>query len=152
MTPKRLFSAVAVLLLMTGSGAANSVKESGVITCVTDKWNESEPEKGRKLAEYAGRCAFVPSDPAAPKATEDCVGLWESMADGGWKGAGTCIHTYKGGDKWFLKWEQVKEDGSITITGGTGKFDGVKGGGTFKLEALTDTMVGGTYTQKLELP
>jgi len=54
-----------------------------------------------------------------------------------------------------LKWEQgsqIKEGGVSTITGGTGKYDGIKGSGTFVLENITDTMQGGTYKKKLELP
>jgi hypothetical protein len=158
MNLKQLFVAVPAGLLVLGNGVANAgktVEEAGAIACVTDKWNESEPDKGHKLVEYAGRCIFVPNDPAALKATEDCVGNYEYMTDGSWKGAGTCTDTYKSGDKWFLKWEQgsyIKELGVITVTGGTGQFEGVKGCGTFTLEKLTDTLQGGTYARKLELP
>ena len=46
------------------------------------KWDEKEVEKGHKVVDYAGRCVKVPDDPAAPKATSDCVGKYEYMPDG----------------------------------------------------------------------
>jgi len=158
MDRKLLLVAVPVTLLTLGSGVASAeqtINEAGAIACVTDKWNESEPDKGHKLVDYAGRCVIIPDDAAAPKATEVCVGNYEYMPDESWKGAGTCTRTYKSGDKWFLKWEQgshIEEGGLTTITGGTGQYDGIKGGGTFTLEILTDTMAGGKYKKKVELP
>ena len=57
---------------------------------MNDKWDEKEVEKGHKLVDYAGRCVNVPNDPAAPKVAEDCVGKYEYMPDGSYKGSGTC--------------------------------------------------------------
>ena len=37
-------------------------------------------------------------------------------------------------------------------TGGTGKYEGASGGGTYMYESLTDTLTGGTYQGKLVLP
>jgi hypothetical protein len=39
-----------------------------------------------------------------------------------------------------------------TTTGGTGKYEGTSGGGTYFYENLTDTLAGGTYKGKFELP
>jgi hypothetical protein len=158
MKPRTLFLAAPAALLLLAGGTANAgqtITEAGAIACVVDKWDEKEPEKGHKLADYAGRCIIIPQDVAAPKSTEDCVGNYEFMPDGEWKGAGTCTRVNKDGDKWFLKWEQgshIKEGGLTTITGGTGHYSGIKGSGTFTLEELTDTLQGGTYNKKLELP
>jgi hypothetical protein len=38
------------------------------------------------------------------------------------------------------------------ITGGTGKYKGAGGGGTYFYENLTDTLSGGTYKGTIELP
>jgi hypothetical protein len=38
------------------------------------------------------------------------------------------------------------------VTGGTGKYDGVSGGGTYTLDGLTDTLFGGKYKGQLILP
>jgi hypothetical protein len=158
MKPNTLFLAAPAALLLLAGGTAHAgqtITDTGAIACVVDKWDEKEPEKGHKLADYAGRCIIIPQDVAAPKSTEDCSGNYEFMPDGEWKGAGTCTRVYKSGDKWFLKWEQgshIKEGGLTTITGGTGQYSGIKGSGTFTLEELTDTLQGGTYNKKLELP
>ncbi len=37
-------------------------------------------------------------------------------------------------------------------TGGTGKFEKAGGGGTYTLEELTDTLLGGKYKGTIELP
>lgn len=157
MNLKQLFIAVPATLSILGAGAAiagKTINEEGALACVTDKWKETEPEKGHKLVEYAGRCVNIPNDPAALKATEDCVGNYEYMPDGSWKSSGTCTDTYKGGDKKTITWEEGSHLKAYPykITGGTGKFQGASGGGTYMYENLTDTLSGGTYNTKLELP
>ena len=110
--------------------------------------------KGHKLVDYAGRCVDIPDDPAAPKYTEDCAGKYEYMPDKSWKGSGTCTDTYKGGDKKF----NTREEGShlkehtCKITGGTGKYEGASGGGTYINEERTDTLLGGRYKGTILLP
>ena len=99
MTLKPLFIAVPAALLVLANGAANAgktVDEAGALACVTDKWDEKEPEKGHKLVDYAGRCVVVPDDPAEPQVyAEDCAGKYEYMPDESWKGAGTCTRTLR---------------------------------------------------------
>jgi hypothetical protein len=144
-------------LLLLGTDAANAgetIDEAGALACVVDKWDESEPEKGHKLVDYVGRCVAIPNDPAAPKVVEDCVGSYEFMPDESWKASGTCIDTYPGGDTKLITWEegsQLKEY-RYTVTGGTGKYKDASGGGTYMHENLTDTLSGGTYKGKIELP
>lgn len=104
----RMFVVVAATLLVLSGGAVNAaqINEAGAIACVNDKWNETEPDKGHKLVDVVQRCVLIPDDPAAPKAAEECVGKFEYMPDGSWKGAGTCTNIYKGGDKAHLTWEE----------------------------------------------
>lgn len=158
MTLKRLFVVVPAALFTLGIGAANAgkvVEGAGAVACVNDKWNVSEPEKGHKLIDFAGRCVFIPNDAAAEKATQECAGKFEYMPDGNYKASGTCTHTFKSGDKRYHNWEEgthIKERGRFTITGGTGRLDGVRGSGTYTMDELTDSLQGGTYTEKVELP
>jgi hypothetical protein len=153
---KKLF-VVPTALFILGNGAANAgetINEVGAIACVMDKWNESEPDKGHKLVESAARCVDIPDDPAAPKIVEDCPGNYEYMPDGSWKASGTCTDTYKGGDKRTLTWEEGShlKEYTYKITGGTGKYEGASGGGTYIYENLTNTLTGGRYKGKMELP
>ena len=133
--------------------AGETINEAGAIACVNDKWNESEPDKGHKLVDYAGRCVHIPDDAAAPFAT-DCVGKYEYMPDKSYKGGGTCTNTYKGGDKVNLTWEEgfALRGIHLKYTGGTGKYEGASGVGTYSLEELTDTMQGGKYKGTIILP
>ena len=157
MSPNHLFVAVPAALFILGNGAANAgetINEAGAMACVTDKWKESEPEKGHKLVESASRCVLIADDPAAPKYTEDCVGNYEYMPDKSWKASGSCTDTYQGGDKRSLTWEEGShlKEYTYKITGGTGKYQGASGGGTYMYENLTDTLSGGRFKGKLELP
>jgi hypothetical protein len=154
---KQLFAAVPATLLILAPSVANAgqtIKDVGAIACVNDKWDVKEPEKGHKLVDYAGRCVNIPDDVAAPKSTADCVGKYEYMPDKSWEGSGTCTETYKGGDKVNLSWEEGSHLKEYTYknTGGTGKYEGAGGGGTYILEELTDTLLGGKYKGTIELP
>jgi len=157
-TCKRLLVAVPATLLMIGAGpasAGNTIDVAGVMACVNDKWDEKEPAKGHKLVEYAGRCVVVPDDASARKYVEDCAGNYEFMPDGTWKGGGTCTAGFKeSADTISVTWEEGSHlpDYKWDTTGGTGKYKGVKGGGTYKTEELTTTLYGGRKTGKLELP
>ena len=109
MDRKLLFAAVPATLLILGSGVAKAgqtIDETGAIACVNDKWDEKESRRAISWSTTPGRCVKVPADPAAPKATEECVGNYEYMPDGSWKGAGTCTRTVKGGDKMYETWQE----------------------------------------------
>lgn len=150
-------AAVPAALLILGYGTANAgqtIKDVGAIACVNDKWDVKEPEKGHKLVDYAGRCVIIPDDPAAPKSTAECVGKYEYMPDESWKGSGTCTYTYKGGDTLTDAWQEGSDlkEYPYKNTGGTGKYQGASGGGTYTLEELTDTLLGGRFKGTIELP
>ena len=158
MNLKHLFVTVPAALIILGSGTANAgqtINDVGAIACVNDKWDVQEPEKGHKLIDYAGRCVMIPDDAAAPKSTEDCVGKYEYMPDGSYKGSGTCTKKFKeAGDTVTHTWEEGSDlkDNPYKFTGGTGKYEGARGGGTYTNEELTDTLLGGRYKGTIELP
>ena len=157
MTFRQLFVAVPAALLVLGHGVANAgqtINDAGALGCVVDKWDEKEPDKGHKLVDYAGRCVLIPDDPAVPKGTQVCVGKYEYMPDASWKGIGTCTSTYKGGDKTYETFEEGShlKEYSYKKTGGTGKYQGASGGGTYTNDNLTDTLTGGRFKGQLVLP
>jgi hypothetical protein len=96
----------------------------------------------------------IPNDPGEPKYSQDCKGKYEYMPDGSWKAAGTCTDTYKSGVTKFETWEEGSDlkEYPYKVTGGTGKYQGASGGGTYFYENLTDTLAGGTYKGTLTLP
>ena len=131
-----------------------TINDVGALAYVDDKWDEKEPEKGHRLIDYAGRCVNIPDDAAAPKAIGELVGKYEYMPDGSWKGSGTCTYTYEGRGKLNESWEEGSHLKEYTYkhTGGTGKYEGASGGGTYTNEDLTDELSGGRYKGTIELP
>lgn len=158
MNLKHVFVALTAAFVILGSGVAAGQtlnNEAGAIACVNDKWDVKEPEKGHKLVDYAGRCVLIPDDAAAPKSTADCVGKYEYMPDGSYKGSGTCTVKFKeAGDTMTHTWEEGSDlkEYPYKYTGGTGKYEGASGGGTYTMEELTDTLLGGKYKGTVELP
>ena len=69
------------------------------------------------------------------------MGKYEYMPDKSWKATGICTNTYKGGDKRYETWEEGShlKEYTFKTTGGTGKYEGASGGGTYMYEGLTDT-------------
>lgn len=155
LTPIIVAMAAALFILSVGlANAGKTVNEAGALVCVTDRWDEKELEKGHKLADAVMRCVAVPDDPALEKYAQDCTGKYEYMPDGSWKSSGTCTDTFKNGDKSYESWEEGSHLKEYTYkkTGGTGKFEGIRGDGTYMYEALTDTLFGGRYKGRMELP
>jgi len=156
MTFKALPLLAGLTLLTFGSSAALAdkiIEDEGQIVCAGDKWEEKEIAKDHKTVDAANRCVLTPKDDASAKVTEACAGKFEYLPDGSWKGAGTCTDTYPGGDKVFLSWEEGSHLKAYlyTKTGGTGKYEGVSGGGTYKYDMLTDSLSAGWYKGKLIL-
>ncbi|MDQ8697151.1 hypothetical protein [Hyphomicrobium sp. LHD-15] len=157
MSLKQLLAKLIATMFIFGGGlaiAGESIDEAGAIACVNDNLKESEPDKGHKLVDLTQRCVLIPDDSTAPKLTQDCVGKYEYMPDGSWKGAGTCANNYKDGDKASMTWEEGShlKEYTYKYTGGTGKYEGASGGGTYMYEGLTDTLFGGKYKGQLVLP
>ena len=149
MSPKQLFVAVPAALLILGNGIvkAETINEPGALACVNDKWDVKEPEKGHKLIDYAGRCVHIPDDPAAQKSADDCVGKYEYMPDESWKGSGSCTLNFKDKSSITGTWEEGShlKEYTWTVTDGTGKYKGAKGGSAYMYDNLTDTLSGGKY-------
>ena len=157
MSLKYLFVVGHAVLIVLGSGAASAgqtVDEAGAIACVNDKWDVKEPEKGHKLIDYGGRCVHIPDDVAAEKSADDCVGKYEYMPDGSYKGSGTCTLNFKDKSSITGTWEEGSDlkEFKWTVTGGTGKYKDAKGSGTYTLDELTDTLFGGKYKAQIILP
>ena len=146
----------AVVVIFGGKpvAAGETIEESFVLACVTDKWDVKEPEKGHKLVDYTGRCIDVPEDQSQSSYFEDCSGKYEYMPDESWKGSGTCTRNLKGGDKITDEWEEgshLKINTYKTISG-TGKFKGATGGGTYTLDTLNDSLGAGRVKGAITLP
>jgi hypothetical protein len=154
MSLKYLFAATATVLLgLSNAIAGETIDQGGAIVCMNDKWDEKQVEKGHKLVDAVQRCAIIPSDSAQPKFIQDCVGKYEYMPDESWKGSGTCTDNI-GDEKRYESWEEGSHLKEYTwkITGGTGKYEGASGGGTYMYENLSDTIAGGMFKGQMIWP
>ncbi|MFD2740880.1 hypothetical protein ACFSUD_14950 [Sulfitobacter aestuarii] len=91
-------------------------------------------------------------------ATGPCFGAME-IVDGSLSGGGRCLYTDQTGDMAVLSWtaESMTEDGanagSWELTGGSGKYEGGSGGGSYSV--ATDQSSGSqtnTVTGEISLP
>ena len=128
--------------------------QSGKSVYIDDKpWRL---EKGQKLGDYTGRELDISDDGAATKLTGYIEGKYEST-NGSWKGSGTCTYRDQDGDELYESWEEegLENKGTYKTTGGTGKYKGASGSGTYTLDpkGLAEPLSGGTYNYngKLEL-
>lgn len=154
MQTRTLIFISATFLVGTASAvyAGKSEAESGALVCVTDKWTETEPEKGHKLADSVQRCVVVRDKPDELTYLQQCTAKYEYLPDGSWKSKGECTNTYKSGDKSYETFEEGSHLKEYTYkkNGGTGKFENVGGGGTYMYEAVTDTLFGGRFKGTIE--
>ena len=123
----------------------STTKESGTSVYIDDTWDE-------KVGGYTGRELDISDDVAATMGYVE--GTYESM-NGSWKGSGTCTYIDKDGDRLYESWEEDSNKGTYKTTGGTGKYKGASGSGTYTLDpaSFAGSLSGGTYNYngKLEL-
>ena len=159
MNLKQFFIAVPAALLLVAAGPANageSVKKWGHGAYATVVLDVLELDEGHSVMWWRGEGVEVDDDPSSPTHlnTGDCVLVLETMPDETYSGSGFCTFTDRDGDKYFLKhWVgSGMEESRYEYTGGTGKWTGATGGGTYVLEELTDTLSAFRYKGVIELP
>ena len=136
---KQLFVALtaAIFILAVGGKRGRDHKGYG---CYGLRERQVGREGARERTQAGRRCdALRPRSrrSAEPTISQDCLGNYEYMPDASWKGTGTCTDNYPEG-KISLSWEEGShlKECTYTKTGGTGKYQGVKGGGTYMYQNL----------------
>jgi hypothetical protein len=123
------------------AGETVKIKASG--TSVNTKWHEIEvgDEEGHVIAVFQNTQAWV-VEPDGIKTTQFSRGTMDLHKKTG-QGTmqGYSIMTYPGGDKRYGSFDgkiagKGKWEGTYTDMGGTGKFEGCIGGGTWKTQSL----------------
>jgi hypothetical protein len=142
--------------------AVEDTMTKGGLALVVDKW-DARVENGDTLVEYAGRGLGFPEDYAEEGAEGSYVGTYTYKPDGSWTGAGTGIETFTDGTTYYT-WEESSEnltagrENTYKYTGGTGKYKGASGDGTYTLyEGVSGGYIPGTlqrckYNDKIVLP
>ena len=112
---------------------------------MNDKWDEKEPEKGHKLVDYASRCVIVPDDTAASKSQKSAQVSTSTCLTGVGRAAEPAPIPQGRRHQGQFRWEEGShlKEYTYKITGGTGKFKGASGGGTYMYEELDGHSLGG---------
>lgn len=134
MPSRALFLAAFALAAAVSPAGAREVAGSGDGAYVTVHEESVELPHGETLRHYR-TAGFVTSDPGSPfHATEqNCSGSDLTSPDGGSvTSAGYCEGTDPSGDVWWIWWRGDGEGGVWGLLDGTGKFAGLKGGGSLR--------------------
>ena len=89
---------------------------------------------GRTLQRIRASGISLADDPTSPAhlPSQDCFGTVLLARDGSREaGRGYCEHRDADGDLWWNSWTNGVDEDTWSVLGGTGKFAGMKGGGTF---------------------
>jgi hypothetical protein len=135
------FFATSVLLMYSGdlAWAQQKIEEAGRNVAVRDN-QVSELEEGHIVVLINTKGVIMPDDPSHPfnMAPIDCMGIVEELPDGTYKGNGYCTNTDPEGDKVFSTWsESSAAESQYELTGGTGKFEGARGEGTYTVTEVS---------------
>jgi hypothetical protein len=127
--------AAALMIGTTALGNAQQIiEENGVDSFVFDN-RTLELEDGHSITLSYGRGVEVAADPSMPThlSAIDCAGMVEAFPTKTYKASGYCTLTAPGGSKLFQRWQEGTEmpEGQYETFGGTGKFEGAKGKGTY---------------------
>ena len=93
---------------------------------------------GRQLMHVKSSGQFYTEDPASPlnETTYRCFGSHLIGTDGNSiQGHGYCAGVAAEGDAWWIEWQGVLNAGTWEFTGGTGTFEGIRGGGRWQNES-----------------
>jgi len=126
-----------IVLCVALAGAAVDLRAAqgqgggeGVFVTVHEESVALADGRTRRLYRTAG---FVLADEGSPfhRAEQDCSGAEILAADGKHLGAaGSCIATDPDGDVWWIWWRGDGKGGTWGFLGGSGKFEGITGGGS----------------------
>lgn len=129
----KVFWVGAVAAAFVSPAAATDYKGSGTATYVVVDSDTVAFAGGAMKQRLRLKGVIVADDPANPinLSAQDCGGSIVVGADGApVNGAGHCETTDKDGDVWWLSWGDYDGNSNTwTILGGTGKYDGMTGGG-----------------------
>jgi hypothetical protein len=134
-----------VVSLLAGAGtlanASERIEESGYNT-FSYEVKVLELEEGHSVILWYGKGTEITDDPSLSThmSAIDCAGMIETMPDETYTGNGHCTTVVSAGDKLFQRWREGSdmEEGRYEIIGGTGKFEGAKGEGTYTSTELPD--------------
>lgn len=152
------FTVVAVLLfLLTPIAMMAQQKTSGTFATMPGHAEEMELPNSQVLRQAAYRMVAFADDPASPmhNISSHCTSATVVTGDGGpVSNTGYCFNMDAAGNGYSMWWQETEAStetcparcGRFGVYGGYGKFDGMSGMGTWRIEAeLADRTAMGTW-------
>lgn len=152
----RIITGILLIAVAGTAQAGERVEQSGHEAFATDVWEMLQLGEGHSVALWRGRGVAYADDPESPLhlAAVDCAGSFEFMPDGTSKESGHCTYTTVDGDKLFDRWWQSPgmESARYEWIGGTGKWAGATGGGSYSVTQLSESLLSVSYRGAVERP
>lgn len=131
--PLALITALTALLGLAAPATAAEVKGTGTVTYTVTVVAENNLVNGQKLRQSRMKGLILADQDNMPfnLSPQDCTNA-AIIDDKGTmiEAHGTCVAVDVDGDVWWLSYEGDTDGSQWTITGGTGKYAGMTGGGT----------------------
>ena len=124
-------------LVLAQSAPAAEIKASGSVSYVTVSSEADELADGRTLVRSTSKGIVRADDPTVSVhlSSQDCSGTDLIAAEGNFVlGQGYCDGVDKDGDVWWIWWRNSEQENVWGFLGGTGKYEGIEGGGTTAIE------------------
>ena len=120
--------------LLAAPAEAGEEKGSGTATYAPAAVETVQLANGSSVQRSHIKGIVLASDPSNSLhlASQDCFGTTLIAADGTAIGNGYCDAVDADGDRWWLSWHNGPDGNTWEFTGGTGKYEGIKGGGSTK--------------------
>jgi hypothetical protein len=133
------------LLVQTFSSRAQPVSDepqlataSGFSAFDTTETEVESLADSRRLMHVRSAGTFYTEDPGSPfnETSYDCFGTHLLRPDGSSvQGHGYCAGVATTGDLWWIDWTGDLDQGHWRFSGGTGTFEGIEGGGSWRNQA-----------------
>ena len=133
--PKTMGLSLTALLAVASAITVHAaeIKVSGTVTYVTVSEDSTKLNDGRTVTRLRDKGVVLDINAASPLhlALQDCFSTVILASDGKFiDGAGHCDTFDKDGDAFWLRWTGTDEGSKWEVYHGTGKFEGITGGGT----------------------
>lgn len=144
--------AILCCVTLAATGVPPSHAEEGTVQAVSSWQGRVRvfavgPQQGFALGTFGGLLFVEKQQGVLDAARITCPGAIEAdYAAGTQRGEGRCVITTRGGDRVFAKWNcagqpDVGCTGTFTLTGGTGKLQGISGEGAIVLRLVVAELV-----------
>ena len=130
-----VFAALALGCLAVPAAHAGKMSGSGHNAVQNVSTEVKKLPDGRQLMRLRDSQIIMGNNPGNPfhMTTLDCFSTFITAPDGSaGNGTGYCQGMDKDSDLWWITWQGDFNGGTWQFTDGTGKFKGIKGGGTYK--------------------